>query len=138
VNVLRNMIRAVRSGGEILDLQVIRPNPRVELGRELICEIDGRPLFEKADAAANAVDAMVRSGRLTEGTIDDHDVRKHYPNGTDLVDDFEDAARCIPEGAIARLHAIMHPLIVRERCRLRRFTVVQTLDKGEFFVERAE
>jgi hypothetical protein len=46
------MISAVRPGGIILDLQVIRPDPRVELDRELICEIDGRPLFAKADAAS--------------------------------------------------------------------------------------
>ena len=124
VNVLRNMVEAVRPGGEILDLQVIRPNPQIELGGESICEIDGRPLFEKADAAANAVDAMVRSGRLVEQAIDDHDVRKHYPNGADLVDDFEEAPRRLPEEAIPRLHAITQPLVVRERCRLRRFAVV--------------
>lgn len=123
VNVLRNMVSAVRPGGAILDLQVIRPNPRVELGGELICEIDGQPLFKKADAAADAVDATVRSGRLIEEAIDDHDVREHYPNGIDLVDDFEDAARCIPEEAIPRLHAITEPLLVRDHCRLRRFTV---------------
>jgi hypothetical protein len=124
VNVLRNMVRAVRPGGAILDLQVIRPNPRVELGGELICEIDGQPLFEKADAATDAVDAMVRSGRLIEEAIDDHDVRKHYPHGTDLVDDFKDTARCIPEDAIPRLHAITQPLVIRERCRLRRLSLV--------------
>jgi hypothetical protein len=124
VNVLRNIVTAVRPGGAILDLQVIRPNPRVELGGECICEIDGRPLFEKADAAADAVDTLVRLGRLVEEAIDDHDVREHYPNGTELVDDFEDAARCIPNDAIPRLHAITQPLLIRERCRLRRLTVV--------------
>jgi hypothetical protein len=123
VNVLRNMVSAVRPGGEILDLQVIRPDPRVERGGELICEIDARSLFAKADAAVDAVDAMVRSGRLVEETIDDHDVLEHYPNGTDLVDDFEDAARCIPEEAKPRLRAITEPLLVRDRCRLRRLTV---------------
>jgi hypothetical protein len=123
VNVLRNMVRAVRPGGAILDLQVIRPNPRIELGDELICEIDGQPLFEKADAAANAVDAMVRSGRLIQEATDDHDVRKHYPNGDDLVDDFKDTARRISEEAIPRLRAITQPLLVREHCRLRRLTV---------------
>jgi hypothetical protein len=123
VNVLRNMVRAVRPGGAILDLQVIRPNPRVELGGELMCEIDGRPLFEKADAAVDAVDALVRSGRLIQEAIDDHDVLKHYPNGTDLVDDFKDTARRTPEEAIPRLHAITQPLLVREHCRLRRLAV---------------
>jgi hypothetical protein len=124
VNVLRHMVAAVRPGGAILDLQVIRPNPRVELGGELICETDGQPLFEKADAAADAVDAMVRSGRLVEEAIDDHDVREHYSNGNDLIDDFEDRARRLPEAALPRLHAIAQPLVVRERCRLRRLTVV--------------
>ena len=124
VNVLHNMVRAVRLGGAILDLQVIRPNPRVELDDELIGEIDGWPLFEKADAAVDAVDAMIRSSLLFEEAIDDHDVRKHYPNGTDLVDDFKDSARRIPEEAIPRLHAIAQPLVVREHCRLRRLTVV--------------
>jgi len=89
----------------------------------LICEIDGRPLFEKADAAVDAVDAMAGSGRLIQEAIDDHDVCKHYPNGTDLVDDFKDTARRISEEAIPRLRAITRPLLVREHCRLRRLTV---------------
>src|SRR5216684_1726039 len=104
------MVRAVRPGGPILDLQVIRPNPRVELGDELICEIDGRPLFDKADAAVDAVDAMAGSGRLLQEAIDDHD-------------DFKDTARRISEEAIPRLRAITRPLLVREHCRLRRLTV---------------
>jgi hypothetical protein len=124
VNVLRNMIQAVRPGGAILDLQVIRPNPRVELGDDLICEIDGQPLFGKADAAASAVDAMLRSRHLVEEALDDHDVRKHYPNGTDLIADFEDAARSIPPEALPSLHAIAQRLWIRERCRLRRLAVV--------------
>jgi hypothetical protein len=123
VNVLHNMVTAIRSGGVILDLQVIRPNPQVESASEVICEIEGEPLFEQADAATAAVDTLIRSGRLIQEAADDHDVRKHYPNGTDLVDDFEDKARSIPEEALPRLHAITQPLLVREHCRLRRLTV---------------
>lgn len=118
------MITAVRVGGEILDLQVIRPDPRVELAGELICVIDGGPLFEKSDAAAAAVDAAIAAGRLIEQAVDDHDVRSHYPTGLDLVDDFHDKTRQLPQQAIPRLNAIDHPLAIRERCRLRRLTVV--------------
>ena len=123
MNVLDNMVRAIRPGGVILDLQVIRPHPRVESDGELICEIDGTPLFEQADAATAAVDTLVRTGCLTEEAIHDHDVRKHYPDGRDLVDDFRDKARKLPEDAIPRLNVIDQPLVVRERCRLRRLIV---------------
>jgi hypothetical protein len=124
VNVLCNMIRAVRPGGTILDLQVIRPNPLVELDDELICEIDGWPLFAKADAAARAIDAATVAGKLTDEVADDHDVRTHYPSGADLIDDFEDKLRELPERALRRLKAITQPLVVRESCRLRRFVRV--------------
>ena len=117
------MVTAIRSGGVILDLQVIRPNPHVESASELICEIDGEPLLQQADAATAAVDALIRSGRLIQEATDDHDVRKHYPNGTDLVDDFEGKARSIPKEALPRLHAITQSLVVREHCRLRRLVV---------------
>lgn len=124
MNVLRNAISAVRPGGVILDLQVIRPDPRIELDDDLICEIDGRPLFAKADAAARAIDAAAAAGQLTDEVADDHDVRTHYPSGVDLIDDFEDKLRELPERTLPRLKAITRPLVIRERCRLRRFVRV--------------
>jgi hypothetical protein len=120
VNVLRNMVKAVRCGGAILDLEVIRPDPRVELDDQLICEIDGTALFRKADAATAAIDAAITLGTLIEQGVDDHDVRTHYPSGRDLIDDFGDKLREIPEPALPRLGAITRPLVIRERCRLRR------------------
>jgi hypothetical protein len=123
VHVLRNMVEAVRPGGTMLDLQVIRPNPRVEVDGRDVCEIDGESLLRMADAAAAAVDAYVADGRLTEETVDDHDVRKHYRTGADVVDDFAGKDRKIPEAAVPRLRAITRPCTVRERCRLRRLTV---------------
>jgi hypothetical protein len=104
-------------------LQVIRPNPRVEVDRRVICEIDGEPLLRKADAAAAAVDALVRSGRLVEEAVDDHDVLKHYASGGDLVDDFADKERRLPDDAVPRLREMRRPCVVRERCRLRRLRV---------------
>jgi hypothetical protein len=123
VNVLRNMVEAVRPGGLVLDLQVVRPNPVVEADDVVLCEIDGEPLFELADAAAAAVDTSIDAGRLTEEAVDDHDVRKHYPDGSDLLGDFAGKRRRIPPEALPRLAAIRGPCAVRERCRLRRLRV---------------
>ena len=64
MDVLRNMVDAVKPGGIVLDLQVIRPNPIVEVDGRQSCEIDGEPLFRWADAATAAVDALVVAGHL--------------------------------------------------------------------------
>jgi hypothetical protein len=120
VDVLGRMLEALRPGGIVLDLQVIRPNPQVEVDGRVVCEIDGEPLFQWADAATAAVDARVATGHLDEEAVDDHDVRKHYPDGADLVDDRAGKKRPLPEAAVPMVRAIQQPLVVRERCRLRR------------------
>jgi hypothetical protein len=117
------MVNAVRPGGTVLDLQVIRPNPCVEVAERLICEVDGSSLFRRADAATAAIDALIHSDRLLEEGLDDHDVCTHYPSGADLVDDFEDKQRRLPEEAIPALRTTESPCVLRERCRLRRITV---------------
>ncbi len=123
MHVLRNMVEAVRPGGLVLDLQVIRPNPTAEVDGRVVCEIDGEPLFLTADAAKAAVDALIRAGRLVEQAVDDHDVRKHYASGAELVDDFADKKRRLPNAAVPGLRALARPCAVRERCRLRRLQV---------------
>jgi hypothetical protein len=123
VHVLRNMIGAVRPGGLVLDLQVVRPGPRVEVEGSVVCEIDGEPLFRLADAAAAAVDGAIAAGTLVEEAADEHDVRKHYRSGADLVADFAGKERKVPLDAVPILRVEMRPCIVRERCRLRRLRV---------------
>jgi hypothetical protein len=123
VHVLRNMAEAVKPGGVVLDLQVIRPNPTVEVDGQAVCEIDGEPLFRTADAATAAVDAFIDAGRLVEQARDDHDVRKHYESGAELVDDFADKKRKLPHRAVPGLLTLAQPCEVRERCRLRRLQV---------------
>ena len=100
MHVLRNMISSLKPGGLVLDLQVIPPDPRVEVDGQLVCEIDGQPLFRLADAAAAAVDAAIADGRLLEEAVDDHDVRKHYRTGADLVADFAGKERKLPADAV--------------------------------------
>ena len=126
VHVLRNMVEAVRPGGVVLDLQVIRPNPLVETDDRTLCEIDGEPLFRKADAATAAVAAAVAEGRLVEEAVDDHDVRKHYADGADIVDDFAGKKRRLPDEALPQLRALKAPVVMREHCRLRRLRVSGT------------
>jgi uncharacterized membrane-anchored protein YhcB (DUF1043 family) len=60
---------------------------------------------------------------VVEQATDDHDVRKHYDNGAELVDDFADKKRQLPEHALPRLIALAQPCTVREYCRLRRLEV---------------
>lgn len=112
--------RSLKPGGVVLDLQVIRPNPLVEVDGRVVCEIDGEPLFRKTDAATTAVNALVEAGRLIEQSVDDHDVLEHYKNGADLVRDFADRTRRLPDHAVPELRATGGRCTVRERCRLRR------------------
>jgi hypothetical protein len=120
VHVLRNMIDAVEPGGLILDLQLIRPDPVVETAGQRVCEIDGAPMFAMVDAATAAVDDAIAAGRLVEEAVDDHDVRKHYVSGADLLDDFAGKTRKPPQ----ELRLLTEPVALRERCRLRRLRVI--------------
>jgi hypothetical protein len=115
------MIESVSLGGLVLDLQVIRPDPVVETGHERLSGITGEPLFELADAATAAVDEAIRAGLLAEEATDDHDVRKHYPDGADVIADFADKKRRILDPQ--RVRGCLQPCVVRERCRLRRLRV---------------
>lgn len=123
MHVLRHTVAAVEPGGLVLDLQVIRPDPLVEADGRVVCEVDGSPLFRMADAATAAVDDAIATGLLVEEAVDDHDVRKHYLDGPALVADFETSRRNLPAGAIPELETLTEPVVVRERCRLRRLRV---------------
>ena len=124
MHVLSNMVGVVKPRGVVLDLQVIRPDPRVEVDGRVVCEIDGESLLRLADGAAAAVDGFIAAGRLIEDAVDDHDVLKHYRSGADVVDDFAGKDRKLPEDAVPGLRALDRPCVVRERCRLRRLTVL--------------
>ena len=124
MNALSQMIEATAAGGLICDLQVIRPDPLVEARGRVVCPIDGEPLFRTADAATAAIDALVRTGRLVEDAVDDHEVRKHYVDGPELVADIAGSRRSLPAEAVPGLSALAGPCAVVERCRLRRLVVV--------------
>jgi hypothetical protein len=126
VDVLHNMVEAVKPGGLVFDLQVIRPNPVVEADGGVLCEIDGEPVFRGADAATAAIDTLVTHGWLVEQAVDDHDVLKRYTSGADLIADFAGKQRRLPEHALPSLRSLGQPCAVRERCRLRRLEIPRT------------
>jgi hypothetical protein len=123
VNALSRMIDGVRRGGFILDLQVIHPDPWIELDGKAIDRVDAAPLLAWADAAVAAVDARIAAGDLREDAVDDHDVRTHYASGAELVDDIAGSKRRLSEQTVGLLHSIERPLVIRERCRTRRLRV---------------
>ena len=124
MHALSQMIIATVPGGLLLDLQLIRPDPYVELDGEVVARIDCEPLFARGDAATAAVDARIAAGELVEEAVDDHEVRKHYSDGADLVADVADSERRFPDQVIAMLKRVERPLVVRERCRLRGLRIV--------------
>ena len=126
MDVLDRMLEAVVSGGIVLDLQFVPPHPQVELDGRVIGEIDCGRLFSMAAAATAAVDARISAGELVEEAVDDHDLRKHYPNGADLVADVAGSERRLPRAFAPVAQAIEEPLVVRERCRLRRLRVLRS------------
>jgi hypothetical protein len=120
VHVLRRFHEAVVPGGIVLDLQVIRPHPRIESEGRLVHVGDGSPLFDGADAARAAVDLLIAEGRLIEEGVDDHDVLKHYDSGADLVANWPPRNTKPTDQIASFLRSIASECIIRERCRLRR------------------
>ena len=120
MNVLRRMLEALRPGGIVLDLQAIRPNPPVEVDGRVVTEIDGEPLFRKADAATAAIDERIAAGDLVAEAVDEHDVRQYFPSGEELVEHVAQSLRSLPEASVPTLVKIERPCVVIERCRLRR------------------
>ena len=130
MHVLRRLREALVPEGIVLDLQVIRPHPLVEVDGTVLCEIDGSSLFVGADAAQAAVDLLVAEQLLEEEAVDDHDVRKHYVNGAALVAAFETSERTIPAEAIPGLQAVERECVMRERCRVRRLRRIDAAPRG--------
>lgn len=127
MHVLRRFREAVIRDGTLLDLQVIRPHPRVEAEGRIVYVADASPLFEGADAARAAVDLLIDQRLLVEEAIDDHDVLKHHANGANLVEEWPARKRPPPPKMVSLLKAIATECLVRERCRLR---LLRRIDAG--------
>jgi hypothetical protein len=120
VHVLRRFERALAPNGAILDLQVVPPEPAVEVDGGIVCRLEGGTLLADAAAAAAVIDEEIARGLLREEGVDDHDVLRHFPTGAALVQHYRTRPRSVPASFVPRLEASARPHIVREACRLRR------------------
>jgi hypothetical protein len=127
VHVLGNMVEAVRPGGVVLDLQLVRPVSRIESGGRVVCEVRADTLLRRVDAATAAVDSLVAEGRLVEEEVDQHQTLVHFDEGADVVAHFDDRAlTSLPPEAVPLLRAIRGPCVRRDHCRLRRLRVQES------------
>jgi SAM-dependent methyltransferase len=120
VHALRRFTRALAPSGAILDLQVVPPEPAVEVDGRIVCRLQGGTLLADAAAAAAAIDEEIAHGLLREEAVEDHDVLRHFPTGAALVEHFRTRPRSVPASCAPLLEASAGPHIVREACRLRR------------------
>ena len=91
----------------------------------MLRDAGSEPQFRWADAATAAIQARIRTGGLVEEAVDEHDVCEHYNDGSEVVEDFATSKRRIPAALVPSIAAINEPLVVPERCRLRRLRVRQ-------------
>jgi SAM-dependent methyltransferase len=120
VRALRRFREALAPGGTILDLQVVAPEPTVEVNGEVVCRLEGGALLDDAATAAAVIDDEIARGLLREEAVDDHDVLRHFSTGASLIEHLRTTARPVAAGAAPLLKASARPHIIRETCRLRR------------------
>lgn len=123
VRVLHRCRVALVPGAVMLDLQVIPPEPVVEVYGAAICSLEDGGLLDDAATATGVVDELVERGLLYEDGVDDHEVLHHCSSGPALIEYFQPKRRSIPVHAIPLLAATDRPCVVREACRMRRLRV---------------
>jgi hypothetical protein len=121
VHALENVLAAVVAGGVVLDLQTVRPAPRVEVAGAIVCEVDAAIFFARADANEAALAAAVASGRLVLQAEERPDMLERYPTAASLMADVSSGSRRLAPETRGLLEAIAGPCDVREHCLVRRF-----------------
>lgn len=122
VDVLRDLLQALKPGGLVVDLLLVPPPERIEADGEVVGELDGSTYFPRALAAAAGLDALA-----TEGVLDhEHEERfaifVRYLTGVDLVEDVSQREYTRIPGELARrVRAIPGPCAIRDNCLVRRF-----------------
>jgi SAM-dependent methyltransferase len=123
VHALRRFGRILAPNRAILDLQVVPPEPTIEVNGECVCRLEGGTLLKDAAAAAAAIDEEIARGLLREEAVDDHHVLRHFPTGAALVEHFRTRPRSVPTLCAPTVEGSTRRHIVREACRLRRLGI---------------
>jgi len=125
VNVLRRLMTALVPGGPLVDLLSVPPPERVEVGGELLGELDGSAFFPRALAAAGGLDALAVEGVLVHEHEERFPIFVRYPTGADLVEDVAQREYTrMPAALGRRVRAIAGPCEIRDNCLVRRFRKV--------------
>ena len=125
VNVLRRLMTALVPGGLVVDLLSVPPPERVEVGGELLGELDGSAFFPRALAAAGGLDALAVEGVLVHEHEERFPIFVRYPTGADLVEDVAQREYTrMPAALGRRVRAIAGPCEIRDNCLVRRFRKV--------------
>lgn len=125
VNVLRRLMTALVPGGLVVDLLSVPPPERVEVGGELLGELDGSAFFPRALAAAGGLDALAAGGVLVHEHEERFPIFVRYPTGADLVEDVAQREYTrMPAALGRRVRAIAGPCEIRDNCLVRRFRKV--------------
>ncbi len=125
VNVLRRLMAALVPGGVVVDLIAVPPPERVEVGGDVIGELDGSAFFPRALAAAAGLDALVAEGVLAHEREERFSIFVRYPTGADLVEDVAQREYTRMPAALARrVEAVAGPVAIREHSLVRTFRKV--------------
>jgi hypothetical protein len=128
VDVLRRLLRSLVPGGVVVDLLSVPPPERIEVGGEVVGELDGSAFFPRALAAAAGLGALVAE----EALVHDHEERfsifVRYPTGADLVEDVAQREYTrMPAALGRRVRAIAGPCEIRDSCLVRSFRKLQAV-----------
>jgi hypothetical protein len=126
VDVLRQLLRSLVVGGLVVDLLSVPPPERVEVGGEVVGELDNSAFFPRALAAAAGLDALAAEGVLVHEYEERFPIFVRYPTGADLADDVSEREYTrMPAALGRRVRAIAGPCEIRDNCLVRRFRKVR-------------
>ena len=125
VDVLRKLLQALVPGGIVVDLIAVPPPERIEVGDEVLGELDQVRAIPRWLETAAGLDALVEEGLLVAEGEERLSILVRFPTGRDAVDDVSQRTFTRMPGALARrVEAIAGPVAIREHSLVRRFRKV--------------
>jgi hypothetical protein len=122
VDVLRQVLRSLVTGGVVVDLASVPPPEQVQVDGIAIGELDNSAFFARALPALRGLDALAAEGVLAQEHEEQFPVFVRYPNGAELVDDVvEREYTRMPVALGRRVREIERPCALRDNCLVRRF-----------------
>ena len=92
MNVLSDTHRALVRGGDLLDFHPIGPPwPRVEAAGETLGELEEPDFPEQLRVAEAGMDEVVARGLFRPLRSQTHELREHYDDADELIDEWADA-----------------------------------------------